>query len=88
MQIVRTGTPRQRLDATRELAALDDRSPARCRPDFEEMTGEELEEHLERLVLRMVEHWASTRLLAAFRAECEKRGYVDVFDRAAAREAA
>lgn len=52
------------------------------------MTPSELDAHLEGLVLRMVEHWASTRLLAAFRVECEKRGYADVFDRAVARSAA
>jgi hypothetical protein len=88
MQVVRTGTPRQRLDATRELAALDERSPAPRRPDFEDMTPSELDEHLEALVMRMVEHWASTRLLAAFRAECAKRGYADLFDRAVARNTA
>ncbi len=37
LQIIRTGTPRQRLDATRELAALDVRSPERRLPDFEDM---------------------------------------------------
>lgn len=87
MQIVKTGTARQRLDATRELAALDERSPAR-RPDFEDMTPAELDAHVEGLVLRMVEHWASTRLLAAFGDECEKRGYADLFDHAVARNAA
>ena len=88
LQIIRTGTPRQRLDATRELAALDERSPARRRRDFEDMTPQELDAHLEALVLRMVEHWASTRLLAAFREECEKRGCADLFDGALARNAA
>ncbi len=73
LQIIRTGTPRQRLDATRERAALDVRSPECRAPNFEDITPGELDEHLEALVTRMVEHWASTRLLAAFREECAKR---------------
>jgi hypothetical protein len=51
------------------------------------MPDADAEAHLEGLVLRMCEHWASARLLDAFKAECEKRGYADVFDRAVARHA-
>ena len=50
LQIIRTGMPRQRLDAMRELAALDVRSPERRLPDFEDMS--ELEGHLHPLARR------------------------------------
>jgi hypothetical protein len=88
MHVVRTGTPRQRLDATRELAALDERSPDRRRPDFDGMSSSELDAHFTGLVLRVADHWASTRLLPQLRAEFAKRGLESVFDDALASDAA
>jgi hypothetical protein len=65
LEVVQTGTPRQRLDATRQLRALDERrgSP---RPDFGSMGEAEIVAHFEGMVGRAVDHWGSARLLPQF----------------------
>ena len=85
MEIVRTGTPRQRLDASKQLAELEERAPYRPRPDFEFMTEAEREAHLEAMVRRAGTTGRPNGFFPSPRAEFEKRGLEEIFDAAAAK---
>lgn len=87
LRVVQTGSPRQRLDAARQLAALDERAPARPRRDFDTFTDREIEQHLEGLVRRTCEAWFSARVLPEMRVLFERFGHADLFDRVVAERA-
>jgi len=90
MSIIESGTARQKLDAAKQLEALDEaaRAAGPVRRNFDQMTEQERDDHLESVVLRLCDQWYSDRMLPKLRFEFEKRGLGNFFDDVYERNAA
>ena len=90
MDVIQNGTARQKLDAAKQLEALDEQARAGgpARRDFSTMSEAEIELHLQGMVERATETWYADRILPELRKLFARYGVESVFDKVLERKAA